>query len=258
MHSGSDPATILVVEDDAVLGEVLGRILTQEGHTVRQALTASVALDLIKDWSPRLVLLDACLRDGTGLKLAEDIRTCFSGLPIILLTAFPASESDYPGWAAGRLLSKSINLPDLRRVVSTALASAETHETPVAPPMEIQTGFPPLEPTNLSPANSSPRRTVKEWSMRLFQSRSFKAAALGVLLVLAVIGLAAAVRRPSADAEKGKADTAPASPTAAVKLVDGQAHTLFIPEDVRIALGIRKNGADLVAARTGRLGCGPW
>ena len=87
MHSGSDPATILVVEDDAVLGEVLGRILTQEGHAVRQALTASVALDLVKDWSPRLILLDACLRDGTGLKLAEDIRTSFPGLPIILLTA---------------------------------------------------------------------------------------------------------------------------------------------------------------------------
>jgi membrane fusion protein, heavy metal efflux system len=247
MYSGSNPATILVVEDDAVLGEVLGRILTQEGHTVRQALTASVALDLIKDWSPRLILLDACLRDGTGLKLAEEIRTCFPCLPIILLTAYPASESDFPGWAVGRLLSKSINLPDLRRVVSTALASAETHETAVTAPVEVQTTSPPLESTNRSPANSSPRRSVKEWSMRLFQSRSFKAAALVVLLVLAVVGLAAAVRRPSADAEKGKADTAPASPTAAVKLVDGQAHTLFIPEDVRLALGIRKDGTDLVA-----------
>ncbi len=171
MHSGSDPATILVVEDDAVLGEVLGRILTQEGHTVRQALTASVALDLIKDWSPRLILLDACLRDGTGLKLAEDIRAGFPGLPIILLTAFPASESEFPGWATGRLLSKSINLPDLRRVVSTAVASAETHDTALITPVEVQTASPPLESTNLNPANSPPRRTVKEWSMRLFQSK---------------------------------------------------------------------------------------
>ena len=74
MCSGSDPATILVVEDDAVLGEVLGRILSQDGHVVRHALTVTDALDLLKDWTPRLILLDACLRNGSGLKLAEDLR----------------------------------------------------------------------------------------------------------------------------------------------------------------------------------------
>ncbi len=83
--------------------------------------------------------------------------------------------------------------------------------------------------------------------MRLFQSKSFKAAALVVLLVLAVVGLVAAVRPRRAEGEKGTADTAPASSTAAVELVKGQAHTLFIPEDVRAALGIRKDGVDLVA-----------
>src|ERR1700690_3074777 len=121
MSSGFDPATILVVENDAVLGEVLGRILTQDGHVVRHALHADDALDLIKDWTPRLILLDACLRNGSGIKLAEELRSRLPGVPVILLTAFPANESDFPGWAAGRLLSKSINLPDLRRVVGTAL-----------------------------------------------------------------------------------------------------------------------------------------
>lgn len=71
MSSGIDPATILVVEDDAVLGEVLGRILTQDGHVVRHCVHAEDALALIKDWTPCLILLDACLRNGSGLKVAE-------------------------------------------------------------------------------------------------------------------------------------------------------------------------------------------
>lgn len=247
MCSGSDPATILVVEDDAVLGEVLGRILTQDGHVVRHALYATEALELLKEWTPRLILLDACLRNGSGLKLAEELRARFAGLPIILLTAYPASESDFPGWAAGRLLSKSINLPDLRRIVATALAAGELHEAAAATPPEG--GAAPTQLAPPSPARVRPERTVKEWSMRLFESKLFKAIAL-LVVVLALVGLAAAkgaIALPgSADPENGTAGPGPSS-TAAVKLVEGQPHTLYVPEDVRTALGIRKGNVDLVA-----------
>jgi cobalt-zinc-cadmium efflux system membrane fusion protein len=245
MCSGSDPATILVVEDDAVLGEVLGRILTQDGHVVRHALDATEATELLKEWTPRLILLDACLRNGSGLRLAEELRARFAGLPIILLTAYPASESDFPGWATGRLLSKSINLPDLRRIVATALAAGGPHEASAANPPEVS----PAQLAPPSPARARPERSVKESSMRLFQSKVFKAAAL-LILVLAVVGLAAAkgaIHLPGAtDPEKTTAVNATSS-TAAVKLVDGQPHTLYVPEDVRVALGIRKGGVDLVA-----------
>jgi membrane fusion protein, heavy metal efflux system len=247
MCSGSDPATILVVEDDAVLGEVLGRILTQDGHVVRHALDANEALELLKEWTPRLILLDACLRNGSGLRLAEELRVRFAGLPIILLTAYPASESDFPGWAAGRLLSKSINLPDLRRIVATALAAGGAHEAPATIPPAASPAPAQLAPP--SPARARPERSVKEWLMSLFQSKVFKAAAL-LVVVLAVVGLAAAngaISLPgAADPEKTTAGDATSS-TAAVKLVDGQLHTLYVPEDVRAALGIRKGGVDLVA-----------
>jgi membrane fusion protein, heavy metal efflux system len=245
MCSGSDPATILVVEDDAVLGEVLGRILTQDGHVVRHALDASEATELLKEWTPRLILLDACLRNGSGLRLAEELRARFAGLPIILLTAYPASESDFPGWATGRLLSKSINLPDLRRIVATALAARGPHEASAANPPEVS----PAQLAPPSPARVRPERSVKESSMRLFQSKVLKAAAL-LIVVLAVVGLAAAkgaIPLPGAtDPEKATAVDATSS-MAAVKLVDGQPHTLFVPEDVRVALGIHKGGVDLVA-----------
>jgi cobalt-zinc-cadmium efflux system membrane fusion protein len=247
MCSGSDPATILVVEDDAVLGQVLGRILTQDGHVVRQAQNASVALDLLKEWTPRLILLDACLRNGSGLKLAEELRVRFAGLPIILLTAYPASESDFPGWAAGRLLSKSINLPDLRRIVTASLAAEQPPVAPVAEHPEVATPT-PLSPP--SPLAGPPARMVKESSMRLFESKVFRAVAVVVVVAIACVGLAAAngsIALPGAAEPETVTAASSSASTSAVELVSGQPHTLSIPEDVRTALGIRKGGVDFVA-----------
>jgi cobalt-zinc-cadmium efflux system membrane fusion protein len=247
MSSGSDPATILVVEDDAVLGQVLGQILTQDGHVVRQAQNATEALDLLKEWSPRLVLLDAGLRNDSGLKLAEELRTRFAGLPIILLTASPASESDFPGWAAGRLLSKSINLPDLRRIVAAALAA---EKPPLAVVTERQEVATPTPLSQRSEVAGRPERRVKESSMRLVESKYVKSVAVVVVAVLVLVALAAANGTiPLPGAAQPESVTAAPGPqsTAAVELVTGDPHTLYIPEDVRTALGIRKGGVDLLA-----------
>jgi DNA-binding response OmpR family regulator len=194
MSSGFDPATILVVEDDAVLGEVLGRILTQDGHSVRHAPHPDDALDLIKDWTPRLILVDACLRNGSGLKLAEEFRARLPGVPVILLTAFPASESDFPGWAAGRVLSKSINLPDLRRVVGAALADQTSEMVKADTPAE---GKMTAQSVSVNPNDSTarPDRTVKERSMRLFQSKAVKATVIIAVILIAVVGLVESGRR---------------------------------------------------------------
>ena len=66
--------TILVVDDDEVVGRVLSRVLTQQGHLVWQAQTASQAMSRAREHSPRLALLDLCLPDGDGLELARQLR----------------------------------------------------------------------------------------------------------------------------------------------------------------------------------------
>jgi len=125
MQIRSEPATILVVEDDAVLGQVLARVLTREGQTALHAPDASHALHLLTRRWPRLVLLDACLRDGTAMKLAEAIRAASACIPIILLTAYPLNRSAFPTWFDA-LVTKSINLPDLRRTVEAALVDGQS------------------------------------------------------------------------------------------------------------------------------------
>jgi len=120
MHRHSDIATILIVEDDAVLGQVLARVLTHEQQTALCVSDTSLALRLVKSRWPRLVLLDLSLREGNALRLAERIRALWAGLPLILLTAYPLHRTALPHWV-DRLVTKSINLPELRRTVAAVL-----------------------------------------------------------------------------------------------------------------------------------------
>jgi DNA-binding response OmpR family regulator len=132
-------ATILVVEDDAVLGQVLARVLTRDGQIALHVPNTTQALHLLRRRKPRLVLLDASLRDGAALKLAVAIRAACAWIPIILLTTYPFNRSDFPNWL-DRLVTKSIDLPELRRTVEAALVDGQACR-PQAKPNPVETAF---------------------------------------------------------------------------------------------------------------------
>jgi len=85
--SGSgDPATILVVEDDASLNAALATTLKAAGFRPVTARTAAEGLRWFAHYAPDLVLLDLGLPDGDGLGVIADIRTR-SQTPIVVLSA---------------------------------------------------------------------------------------------------------------------------------------------------------------------------
>ena len=134
MHLEPDATTILIVEDDRTLGRVLAKVLSIR-QTAVSVSNAGLALRLVESRWPQLVLLDLCLRDGTALKLAEAIHTLSPKLPLILLTAFPERKSALPA-GINRLVTKSINLSDLRQTVDAELAQGDfgcNRETPAFP-----------------------------------------------------------------------------------------------------------------------------
>ncbi len=65
---------VLIVDDEADIRDSLSSILTDEGYTVTTAATATEALELIKDASYDVVLLDIWLPDRDGLDTLADIR----------------------------------------------------------------------------------------------------------------------------------------------------------------------------------------
>lgn len=83
---------ILIVEDEAIVADVVGRYLRRDGFEVMTAGDGQEALDMAHEWSPDLVLLDLMLPKIDGLEVCRRLRSD-SNIPIIIVTA-KGDESD--------------------------------------------------------------------------------------------------------------------------------------------------------------------
>ena len=78
--------TVLVVDDEPIVREVVVRYLEREGYRTLEAGDGDLARRLLEEHSPGLVVLDVMLPGTDGLELCRWIRAR-SELPIIMLTA---------------------------------------------------------------------------------------------------------------------------------------------------------------------------
>ena len=78
--------TILVVDDEPSIVEVVSLYLTREGYRVLTAGDGERALDLARSENPDLIVLDIMLPYRSGLEITRELRA-ERHVPIILLTA---------------------------------------------------------------------------------------------------------------------------------------------------------------------------
>ncbi len=76
---------ILVVDDEPQITRVLRTTLSTHGYELRVANDGDAALDVMKDWTPDLVITDLSMPNMTGIELCRRIRTR-SQIPIIVLS----------------------------------------------------------------------------------------------------------------------------------------------------------------------------
>ena len=79
-------ASILVVEDETAMNDLIRAELEAEGHVVRQAHDGPSALRLVREQVPQLVILDWMLPGLDGLSVCRELRQNYL-MPIIMLTA---------------------------------------------------------------------------------------------------------------------------------------------------------------------------
>jgi DNA-binding response OmpR family regulator len=84
--------TVLVVEDERKIRELVRGYLEREGLGVLTTESGAEAIALARGADPDLVILDLRLPDVPGEEVAREVRS-FSGVPILMLTA-KASEDD--------------------------------------------------------------------------------------------------------------------------------------------------------------------
>jgi two-component system KDP operon response regulator KdpE len=80
------PPSILLIEDDASIRQLLRSVLTAEKWQVFEADTGASGIDLIIRQQPQIVLLDLGLPDRDGLSVVKEVRE-WSQVPILILSA---------------------------------------------------------------------------------------------------------------------------------------------------------------------------
>ena len=93
-------ATILVVDDDEALAEMVGIVLAQEGFETFFCEAGDKAFESFTNYNPDLILLDLMLPGINGIQVCTQIREV-SDVPIIMLTAKSDTEDVVAGLEAG-------------------------------------------------------------------------------------------------------------------------------------------------------------
>jgi len=143
---GGDTAemtTVLVVDDEPMVRDVVSRYLERDGHRVVTAEDGEAARGLIEREEPSLVLLDVMLPGRTdGLELCRWIRST-SDLPVILLTARVEETDRIVGLELGAddYVTKPFSPRELATRVKTVLRRARPGRSPQervsAGPLEV-------------------------------------------------------------------------------------------------------------------------
>jgi DNA-binding NtrC family response regulator len=114
---------ILILEDEKLLRMTMRKRLEDHGYRVVEAAAGQVALDLIREDEPDLLLLDYKLPDMTGIDVLRQVREMHLDTSAILLTAFSSIGTAVEAMKLGAhdYLDKPVDYDELLATISKAL-----------------------------------------------------------------------------------------------------------------------------------------
>jgi two-component system nitrogen regulation response regulator NtrX len=87
------PPTVLVVDDEPQILQVVGGLLLDEGFEVLTALDGESALRQVAEGVPDLVLLDIALPGLDGLEVLAELKRQYPLLPVVMISAYGSVEN---------------------------------------------------------------------------------------------------------------------------------------------------------------------
>jgi nitrogen regulation protein NR(I) len=135
---------ILIVDDDPQLRQSFEKLLYEEGHQVRTAVSGEAALDLVRESLPELVIMDVRLPGMSGLETFRVLHEIEPRLPVIIMTAFGTTETAIEATKLGAFdyVPKPFEIPDILALIDQALGAGRFMrsrvELDVAPKSPIQ------------------------------------------------------------------------------------------------------------------------
>lgn len=127
-------ATILIVDDERLICDLLRAVLGRQGHEVITASNGKEGLELFKQHKPRFTLLDLRMPEMNGIEVLKHIRAIDPKAAVMILTAWGSDGLEQQARQLGAMdfLSKGLALDVLVAAMERALPKSA--QAPAAPP----------------------------------------------------------------------------------------------------------------------------
>ena len=129
----TDHPHILVVDDEPQITRVLRTTLVAQGYDIRVANDGEMALEIMKDWSPHLIITDLSMPRLNGVELCRRVRA-FSQVPILVLSVRDQERQKIEALDAGAddYITKPFSMNELLARVRANLRRAPKSQEQVA------------------------------------------------------------------------------------------------------------------------------
>jgi two-component system, response regulator RegA len=135
-EAASDPLVVVVVDDDQVFRERLCRAFRDRGCEAHAAWTPEKIIDLTRNLSPDLVLLDLRMPEIGGLDLIQEIKKIDATIAVMILTGYGSIATAMQALKLGadHYLSKPADAEQILAAYSDLNPNSAEKRTPTAVP----------------------------------------------------------------------------------------------------------------------------
>ena len=168
----AEHSRILVVDDETQITRVLRTSLSVQGYDIRVANDGEMALEIMKDWSPSLIITDLAMPNVNGIQLCRTIRAT-SEVPIIVLSVRGQEQQKVEALDAGAddYVTKPFSMNELLARVRANLRRSPKSEAVVQEQIEIGDFSIDLATRVVRVKGNEVRLTPKEFDLLLYMAQ---------------------------------------------------------------------------------------
>jgi len=163
---------VLAVDDETQITRVLRTSLSVQGYDVRTANDGEMALEIMKDWTPQLIITDLAMPNMNGIQLCRRVRAT-SEVPIIVLSVRNQEQQKIEALDAGAddYVTKPFSMNELLARVRANLRRAPKTESSVPELIEIGDFSIDLATRVVRVKSNEVRLTPKEFDLLLYMAQ---------------------------------------------------------------------------------------
>jgi two-component system KDP operon response regulator KdpE len=166
-----DRPHILIVDDEPQITRVLRTSLSAQGYDIRVANSGEMALEIMKDWAPSLIITDLSMPSVDGIELCRRVRAV-SQIPIVVLSVRDQERQKVEALDAGAddYITKPFGMNELLARVRANLRRVPA-ESELDPVIEVGDFHIDTAAHKITVRRSEVRLTPKEFDLLVYLAR---------------------------------------------------------------------------------------